>query len=90
MIEQQIATGQHFDTQFTRTKPAPVLHRFIALADEADFLRLGWMRERPIEPMERIEKRLGVWVMWPCSDCPPVETPSGALCGGWWQALPTH
>jgi hypothetical protein len=61
-----------------KTEPAPVLHRFIALAEEADFLRLGWMRERPLKPTERIEKHLGVWVLWPCTGCPPVETPSGA------------
>jgi hypothetical protein len=24
-----------------------VLHRFVSLANEPDFLRLGWMRERP-------------------------------------------
>jgi hypothetical protein len=43
--EQQSATGQHFDTRVMSTEPASVLHRFVSLANEPDFLRLGWMRE---------------------------------------------
>jgi hypothetical protein len=77
-------------TQIMTTEPAPVLHRFVPLATEADFLRLGWMRERPLKGTELKEKHLGVWLMWPCNGCPPVETPSRALCGGWWPPLPTH
>jgi hypothetical protein len=88
LSEQQIATGQRFGTQVMSTERAPALHRFIALADEGDFLRLGWMRERPLK--QHVEKRLGVWLMWPCASCLPVETPSGALCGGRWQPLPTR
>jgi hypothetical protein len=59
---------------------APVLHLFVALTDEADYLRLGWMRERP----DSVVFVHGVWLIWPCG-CPPVEPARGALCGGWWH-----
>jgi hypothetical protein len=78
---------QHLDTQIMSTEPAPVLHCFVPLANELDFLRLGWMRERALGP-----PRLGAWLIWPCA-CPSVEPPSGALCGGRWQRcapMPTH
>jgi hypothetical protein len=81
---------RHLDTPIMSIEPAPVLHCFVPLATEADFLRLGWMRERPLKRTEFTDKRLGVWLMWPCSNCPPVKTPSGVLCGGWWQPLPTQ
>jgi hypothetical protein len=32
------------------TEPVLVLHRFVALTNEADCLALGWMRERPLKP----------------------------------------
>jgi len=67
------------------TEPAPVLHCFVPLANEPDFLRLGWMHERPLRPPVR--ERLGVWLMWPCTTCPPVEPPSGAVCRCWWQPI---
>jgi hypothetical protein len=70
------------------TEPASVLHRFVFLANESDYLALGWMRERPLRPP--VQKHFGVWMMWPCTTCLPVEPPSGALCGGWWHPLPTH
>jgi hypothetical protein len=75
-------------TQIISTELAPVLHRFVSLASEPDYLALGWMRERPLE--SRVEKPLGVWLMWPCLGCAPVETCAGALCGGRWPRVPTH
>jgi hypothetical protein len=38
-----------------------VLHRFVSLASEPDYLALGWMRERPLRP--GVEKHLGVWLI---------------------------
>ena len=35
------------------TEPASVLHRFVSLANEPDYLALGWMRERPLRPGSR-------------------------------------
>jgi hypothetical protein len=89
LSEQQIATGQHFDTRVMSIEPAPVLHRFVPLTQEPDFLRLGWMRERPLSkpPVQTF----GAWLLWPCA-CPSVEPP-GAVCGGRWHRcvpLPTH
>jgi hypothetical protein len=69
------------------TEPALVLHRFVSLTNEPDFLRLGWMRERPLKPPVQ---NFGVWVIWPCTACPPVEPPSGAVCGGRWPRAPIH
>ena len=68
----------------------PALHRFISRANEPDYLALGWMRERPIKPPVQ---DFGVWLIWPCITCLPVEPPSGAVCGGWWPRcapLPTN
>jgi hypothetical protein len=31
-------------------EPASVLHRFVSLANEPDYLARGWMRERPLKP----------------------------------------
>jgi hypothetical protein len=72
------------------TEPASVLHRFVSLANEPDYLALGWMRERPCKPPVQ---NFGVWLIWPCITCLPVEPHSGAVCGGWWPRcppLPTH
>jgi hypothetical protein len=68
------------------TEPALVLHRFVALTNEADYLALGWI-ERPLKPPVQ---NFGVWLMWPCTTCSPVEPPSGAVCGGWWHRVPLH
>jgi hypothetical protein len=81
---------QSVDTRIMSIDPAPVLHRFVSLANESDYLALGWMRERPLKSMEHIEKPLGVWLMWPCLGCAPVEAPLGSLCGGRWPRVPTH
>jgi hypothetical protein len=70
------------------TEPASVLHRFVPFANEPDYLALGWMRERPLR--SGIEEHLGVWLIWPCITCLPIEPPSSALCGGWWPPMPTH
>jgi hypothetical protein len=43
------------------TEPASVLHRFVSLASEPDYLALGRMRERPLRP--GVEKHLGVWLI---------------------------
>jgi hypothetical protein len=74
LSEQQIATGHPPGNRGVKrgTEPAPVLHRFVSLANEPDFLRLGWMRERPLRPPVQ---NFGVWLMWPCITCPPVEPP---------------
>ena len=72
------------------TEPASVLHRFVSLANEPDYLALGRMRERPFNPPLQ---NFGVWLIWPCITCLPVEPPSGAVCGGWsprCPPLPTH
>jgi hypothetical protein len=92
LSEQQIATGHPPGNRGVErdTEPAPVLHRFVSLANEPNFLRLGWMRERPLRPPVQ---NFGVWLMWPCVTCLPVEPPSGAVCGGWWPRcapFPTH
>jgi hypothetical protein len=81
LSEQQIATRHPPGNRGVErgTEPAPVLHRFVSLANEPDFLRLGWMRERPLRPPVQ---NFGVWLMWPCVTCLPVEPPSGAVCGG--------
>jgi hypothetical protein len=63
------------------TEPASALHRFVSLANEPDYLAIGWMRERPLRPPVQ---NFGVWLIWPCTTCLPVEPPSGAVCGGWW------
>ena len=72
------------------TEPVSALHRFVSLANEPDYLALGWMRERPLKlPVQNF----GVWLIWPCTTCPPFEPPSGAVCGGWWHRcalFPTH
>ena len=70
------------------TEPASVLHRFVSLANEPDYLALGWMRERPLRL--GVEKHPGVWLIWPCTTCLPVEPSSGAVCGGWWPPLPIN
>jgi hypothetical protein len=57
-------------------EPAFVLHGFVSLANEPDYTALGWMRERPLKP--GVEKHLGVWLIWPCTTCLPVEPSSGA------------
>jgi hypothetical protein len=93
LSEQQVATGHppgNRGVERSGTDPAPVLHRFVSLANEPDFPRLGWMRERPLRPPVQ---NFGVWLMWPCTTCLPVEPPSGAVCGGWWPRcapLQTH
>jgi hypothetical protein len=68
LSEQQIATGLLAGNRGVErgTEPAPVLHRFVSLANEPDFLRLGWMRERPHRPPVQ---NFGVWLMWPCITC---------------------
>jgi hypothetical protein len=63
------------------TEPPSVLHRFVSLANEPDYLALGWMRERPLKPPVQ---NFGVWLIWPCNTCLPIEPHSGAVCGGWW------
>jgi hypothetical protein len=60
-------------------EPASVLHRFVSLANEPNYLALGWMHERPFKPPVQ---NFGVWLIWPCITCLPVEPPSGAVCGG--------
>ena len=69
------------------TEPVLALHRFVALTNERDYLALGWMRERPLKPPVQ---NFGIWLMWPCTTCPPVEPPSGAVCGGRWPRVPLH
>jgi hypothetical protein len=41
----------------TRVRVAP----FVSLANEPDYLALGWMRERP--PRPGVEKHFGVWLI---------------------------
>jgi hypothetical protein len=63
------------------------LHRFVAAADEPAYLALGWMRERPRCATRGGEA--GIWLVWPCEDCKPVEPPQGGgLSGGWWHRFP--
>jgi hypothetical protein len=78
---------QSVDTRITSIDPAPVLQRFVSLANEPDYLALGWMRERPRKPPVQ---NFGGWLMWPCTTCSPVEQPWGAVCGGRWPRVPTH
>jgi hypothetical protein len=54
--------------------PAPVLHRFVSVANEPDYLALGWMRERPRKPPVQ---NFGVWLMWPCTTCSPRRAALG-------------
>jgi hypothetical protein len=51
-----------------------VLHRFVSVANEPDYLALGWMRERPRKPPVQ---NFGVWLMWPCTTCSPRRAALG-------------
>jgi hypothetical protein len=83
LSEQLIATGHTPGNRGVErgAAPAPVLHRFVSLTNEPDFLRLGWMRERPLKPPVQ---NFGVWLIWPCNTCLPIERHWAAVCGGWW------
>jgi hypothetical protein len=41
------------------TESASVLHRFVSLANEPDYLALGWVRERHFKPPVQ---NFGVWL----------------------------
>lgn len=55
-----------------------MLHRFVSVANEPDYLALGWMRERPREPPVQ---NFGVWLMWPCATCSPHRAVLGRGTG---------
>jgi hypothetical protein len=54
------------------TEPASVLHRFVSLANEPDYLAIGRMREGPLKPPVQ---NFGVWLIWPCMAACPSSRP---------------